>query len=999
MKRMNALQHRGGKARLERADSRGRVLSGILPALVCCSLVLTPRGARAQASSSTGRIEGSVTDSTGGAVGGVRVTAKNLATGMSKEQTTDSAGNFIFTNLVPGAYEVNFQKEGFSGTPTKGSVAVGTTTSLHAVLAVGNIETRVDVEANQPLVDQSTSSVSSVIGQETIGTLPLNGRNFIDYVLLTPGATTDGDFGMVSFNGVAGNYNNYSVDGANDNNAFFAQQVGRGTIPFQFSEDVIQEFQVTSNGFAAEFGQAGGGLVNSVTKSGGNDIHGDAYYYFLDSALNANDAINKERGIARPANRRQQFGASLSGPVIKDKLFYFVNYEGQVRNEPVTVNNSPAVSGLPPDFFAQNPTLKAQVDAASGLFPRSFNQDAAFAKLSGAAGAKSTFNLSYNFQHFVSPHGYFITPTSTGDSLDLTDGSTSHFIQASLFTNFDSSSFNELRVHFLNDHHEDLPPTPASQTTTVVQNPDTGFAFGGNRFQLSTSDQRWEFSDNFTKLAGRHTLKGGVDVNVNHDSDYFLYGPKGVYTFQDLPSVATGNYQFYLQSFGETTTNFTTPTYSVFAQDEFRVSPQVTLNYGLRWDLQKYAQPKVCNPAFPPTCSIPIDYHNFAPRVGFSYLLDRNGRTVLRGSGGIFYLQNNYLDLSQALVENGILRQFVFIAGPAFGNSNPLVTYPNTLPAFPSGAGGTASLNTIDPNFKSPYVEQANVNIEHQFGSHTALRVGYVYTHGLRLGGNGVVRAQIAAYDVNLVPPDQQTNFGGSFNTDTVIFPDGHSVVVPDSSAIEGFLNPNFSSIGVIKNTGSSVYNALQVLLRYSSEQVHGSVAYTLSKATDQGIGYYNQFDLASQHGLSVLDQTHRLVVAGSWSPKGGALKDFTFSTVATVASGRPYSALLDSAEPNFQLVPGEAFNSFRTPYTEDVDLTASRSFSLGPRAHLHLTAQVYNVLNHQNFQPAVNQIQYTTTQSGNVFTLTPNPQFGVPVAISIRNGSRNVQFAVRVEF
>jgi hypothetical protein len=361
----------------------------------------------------------------------------------------------------------------------------------------------------------------------------------------------------------------------------------------------------------------------------------------------------------------------------------------------------------------------------------------------------------------------------------------------------------------------------------------------------------------------------------------------------------------------------------------------------------------------------------------------------------------DYLDISQALVENGVLRQFVFIAGPAFGNSSPPISYPSTLPGFPGGAGGTPSLNTIDPKFRSPYVEQANLSIEHQFGSHTALRVGYVYTHGVRLlgGANGVTRQAIAGYDANLVPPDQQTNFGGSFNTDIVVFPDGHKVVVPDNSAIEGFLDPSFSSIGVVNNSGESVYNALQVLLRYSSAQLHGSLAYTLSKTVDQGTGYYNQFDIPAQRGLSSLDQTHRLVVAGSWSPKGGILKDFTFGTVATVASGRPYTALLDSAEPNFQMVPGETFNSFRTPYTEDVDLTVARDFSLGRRARLRLTAQVYDVFNHQNFQPAVDQVQYTTAQTDNVFVATPNPHFGVPLAISIRNGSRNVQFAARIEF
>jgi hypothetical protein len=189
--------------------------------------------------------------------------------------------------------------------------------------------------------------------------LPLNGRNFTDFALLTPGATTDGDFGMISFNGIAGNFNNYTVDGGNNNNAFFAQQIGRTSIPFQFSEDVIQEFQVTSTGYEAEFGQAGGGLVNSVTKSGGNMVHGDGYYYIQDSAFSANDFIDNSKGIAKPSDRRQQFGGTIGGPIKKDRLFYLANYEGQVRNEPLTVNNSAALINLPANFFQDNQGIAA----------------------------------------------------------------------------------------------------------------------------------------------------------------------------------------------------------------------------------------------------------------------------------------------------------------------------------------------------------------------------------------------------------------------------------------------------------------------------------------------------------------------------------------------------------------------------------------------------------------------------------------------------------------
>jgi len=283
---------------------------------------------------------------------------------------------------------------------------------------VGSVDVKVEVNADTPLVDTTRSSVSSMIGQSSIENLPLNGRDFTDFVLLTPGATTDGEFGMVSFNGISGNFNNYTVDGGNNNNAFFSQQIGRGTIPFQFSEDIVQEFQVNTSGYEAEFGQSGGGLVNTVTKSGGNQVHGDAYYYVLDSALNANDSINNQLGIPKPPNRRQQFGGTVGGPLRKDKLFYLVNYEGQVRNEPVTINDEPALQTLGDKaaqdaFLAANPAIAKILTDSSGSFARSFNQNTSFAKVSGSLSPKNSFTASYNYQRFRSPHGYFNTPTST----------------------------------------------------------------------------------------------------------------------------------------------------------------------------------------------------------------------------------------------------------------------------------------------------------------------------------------------------------------------------------------------------------------------------------------------------------------------------------------------------------------------------------------------------------------------------------------------------------
>ena len=344
--------------------------------------------------------------------------------------------------------------------------------------------------------------------------------------------------------------------------------------------------------------------------------------------------------------------------------------------------------------------------------------------------SKSSLDATYNFQRYRSPHGYFNTPTSSGDGLSLTDGSTSHFFQASLRTLLDAKMTNDLRFHFGSDLHFDLPDVSPSGPAVIIQNPDSGFVFGGNRFQLSTSDHRFEYADNFTKLIGDHTMKVGVNINDNHDNDYFVYGPEGAYFFASLPDVATGNFELYLQSFGQSTVPIHSPTYAAYAQDEFRVARRCNLNYGLRYDLQVHPQPPACNLDLALTCHIHYSKNNVALRVGFTFSPFKNRATVIRGSFGLFYEQEDLLDVSQVTSSNGISRHFLAATGPAYGNSSPLATYPQTLQHFPSEAGGTPSAVVFAPNFRSPYVEQGNFGIDQQLGAHSALNVSYIYTMG-----------------------------------------------------------------------------------------------------------------------------------------------------------------------------------------------------------------------------------------------------------------------------
>jgi len=966
-----------------------------------------------QADSANGRLEGLVLDSSGAPIPGAAVVIANKKTGVSRSLKTEDDGHFVALYLPPGLYDVSMEKDGFRKQVIQDvTVTVGTTTVLHPRLAIGKVETSVIVSASAIAVDATQSSLGTVVDNQSIQSLPLNGRNFTDFALLTPGATTDGDFGMISFNGIAGNFNNYTVDGGNNNNAFFAQQIGRTSIPFQFSEDVIQEFQVTSTGYEAEFGQAGGGLVNSVTKSGGNFVHGDGYYYIQDSAFSANDSINKSLPIPipKPANRRQQFGGTVGGPIKKDRLFYLANYEGQVRNEPLTVNNSAALINLPANFFQDNPGIAAQVDAASGSFARSFNQNTAFGKITGNFNDKNSFAATYNYQRYRSPHGYFNTPTSTGDGLALTDGATSQFFQFSVQTTFSTSSVNDFRFHFGSDYHFDLPPSPVTSPAVTIQNPDSGFVFGGARFQLATTDKRYQFVDTFTRVMGRHTAKFGVDININHDSDYFVYGPKGEYRFGKLSDVATGFFELYLQSFGQTTALFTSPTYSFFAQDQFRATRRLTLNYGLRYDLQVLPQPKPCNPDYVATCHTPYSKNMLSPRVGFAYALDSKSSTVVRGAFGLFYIQTDLLDVSTASISNGISRQFLAEAGPAFNNLNPIVTYPNSLSSFPSGAGGTPSIVIFAPSYRNPYVEQGNIAVEHQFGANTALSVGYVYSHGLALMGNsnGVTRQANGNFglDLNLVPPDQQPAFGGPYATATVTLPNGKTYVTPDFSAMDGFVNPNFGPINAVDNSGHSVYNGLLISLRHHAKQFSGSAAYTYSHVTDQGTGYFNQFDQKGQKGPSQLDQPQRFVATGVWTPTQRYVKGFEFGAVLNFASGRPYTAVFDNPEVNFSVVPGEKFNGFRGPGVNNIDLNLSRTFRIGERYSLKFVAEAFDIFNHANFQQTnLDNVQYGLTQqddsgvNNSNWTASPNSDFGHPLAMVPRFGARTFQFSTRFNF
>src|SRR5690348_8501997 len=368
-------------------------------ALGCLLACLMAIPVRAQ---STGSIEGTVTDPSGAVVANANLKATNAETGIVFETTSNQAGLYRFPFLPVGTYDLTAQAAGFGTQTRKGvGVTVGAKISLDLPMTVATQQANVEVTAEVPVVETTRSSVAATVDDRSVANLPTNGRNFMDFVQLTPGVTRDVRTGDISFAGQRGTLNSLQIDGADNNNTFFGQTTGRtgsGRAPYQFSEDAVQEFQVNSNAYSAELGHAGGAVINVVTKSGTNEFHGAAFEFFRDRGLNANDPINISRRLPRSPYHFNQFGGNVGGPIIKDKLFFFFDYDGQRNTLPNTVFLGVAPPASP---TANEQTALAYLQARDSSWIRTQNQNVYLGKVDWKASASQLVGIRYNAQRFV----------------------------------------------------------------------------------------------------------------------------------------------------------------------------------------------------------------------------------------------------------------------------------------------------------------------------------------------------------------------------------------------------------------------------------------------------------------------------------------------------------------------------------------------------------------------------------------------------------------------
>jgi outer membrane receptor protein involved in Fe transport len=972
--------------------------AALVIALSCSSMVA--------AQSVTGSIEGVVVDTTGAAIPGVTVVTTNQDTAASREVTTDAVGTFRVPLLPVGKYTAKAELPGFRTFEQRDIVlTVGQTLSLRVELAPSTVSENVTVMAGTPVIETTRTQVSSTVDSTSVANLPVNGRNFIDFALLTPGVTRDVRTGDISFAGQRGTLNSLVVDGADNNNTFFGQTLGRtgsGRAPYQFSQEAVQEFQVNSNAYSAEYGRAGGAVINVVTKSGTNTPHGSAFEFFRDKALNANDAINVLNGRPKSPYHYNQFGGSYGGPLQRDRHFLFADYDGQRNTQPNDV-----IFAIPPGTPSDVDTLAgiARLQPLASSWTRTQDQDVILVKTDSQFTTRQRLTLRYNHQTFRGANFESGGPQTALEHTGASNVKTDTF-NASLASVFSSTLVNEIRGQWARDKEPGLANS-ANPEATIRQGGSTVLTIGRNFFSpRETTITRGQVADAITWIAGQHKLKSGVDFQFDNILNFFPGNFSGSYTFNSLASFnrgrPDGSGERYVQAFpGDGTSGPTTHPdireYSAFTQDEWRVTPAVTLSAGLRYDLQKFAKPQVQNPdpqllaAGIDTSRLNTDTNNWGPRLGIAWAPGA-GRYVARAGYGLFYGRTPSIMVGTAHSNNGINVQTITFTGAL------VPTYPNVFSSIPTGVAlPKPTIFAFDRDYQNARVQQASAGFDYALTPVTSVSVSYLFVHGDDLP---------RSTDLNIGPARPLTFTVADTNEQ-----------LPHYQFAAGPF-ANFARIISFQSTAVSTYHGLTFEMnRRFTRGLQARVAYTLGKVTDtvpdatavvpasadDAKFASNPADFDADRAPGNNDQRHRLVMSGVYAPTwhgsgaaGALLSGWTFAAIFTAQSGQPYSAYV-SADINGDgnnrndIAPGTKRNQYSLPAQVSLDPRIARDVPLVGAAKVQLIFEAFNLLNGDNFNSVRNTLY---SASGTVLTRVSN--FAQPLTSS---GPRVIQLAVKLLF
>ncbi|HYL74138.1 MAG TPA: carboxypeptidase regulatory-like domain-containing protein [Bryobacteraceae bacterium] len=988
-------------------------------------------------SKTSGTLSGTVTDPTDSAVPGAKITATNTVMGAVFEASTDDRGGYRVPLLPPGTYDIKVEKSGFGGQARKGVViTVGEAEVVDFKLAVGIATQVVEVQGEALMIETERTQQSNTLDEVSVRNLPINRRDYLSFSLLVPGVTDSKaladsnsfrvkqtpDSGL-SFYGSNGRGNNVSVDGGESNDS------GGGVRP-TVSQEAVQEFQVNRTNYSAEHGEARGGVIDIITKSGTNALHGSVFGFFRHQSLDATDpfAITlspDNRAIrVKPDSQRQQFGATLGGPLAKDRTFYFVSYEQLRRRESNAVPVLTDVSIFQPTAAQQAiintlpSTAAAQLTAAltsppstvemfkrnSGIFPFQSDQYQGLARIDHRINDKNQVDFRYNITKL------FETNQNIGALVGVSRGYVSDYFDSTVLANwthtFSPTLINEARAQF---NYYDAFTGSNDPFGPALEIAGFGF-FNRDRFLPNeTISRREDLSDSLTWVKGTHTLKMGVDVLIrdNHaDSKTFF---SGRFTFGTLPGAFVspalastsinalqafnlGLAQSYQQGFGDPVVRAIYPLYATYIQDTWRVSPNFTLTWGLRYEIDHRKSP------------LPTDKLEFGPRLGFAWDPFHDKKTSIRGGYGMFYSTVDYqIDyVVNALNEINGFRQIAQVltvlnaANPSAANGpiNIFTTLRNQgiigvptpqrsiqasdLAQFGINVSQTGPrppltvLFNADPNYKNPYAHQASFGIDREFAQGLTASVSYVYVRGVHL---------TTSLDHNLLQAPTNPLIGIPYWG-----------VTPDNpSGAKYFKDPLLFQGNVYESGANSWYNGLilEINKRFSRNATF-AFNYTFSKAMDETLDFNSDFQPPNQlcrsceKALSSFDQRHKVVgyavlASPHASRDSSAVRkffgDFLFTPIYRYNSSRPFN-ILAGTELN-----GDRHNTTDRPYFAgrnlgigppfwSFDSRLSRRFSVTEHSNIELMVEAFNLFNHLNYASVNNTISC------------------VPVAISAATGA-----------
>jgi len=958
--------------------------------LLAATLVSSP-ALHAQSQAINGTIEGVVRDGTGAVLPGASVNVVNLDTGQQRTMTTNADGGYRAVLLSLGSYRVKAELQGFKTIERTGiTLSAGQTAVVNFAMEVGGVAEVVSVTGEAPVSEPGKIDLGRTIGEAEIRNLPLVSRNPYNFAFLQANVTgyENEEFGVprINANGTQ-MHTNYLIDG---NTNTEKDRAGLRLLPA--SEIMVREVKLITSGFAPEFGHTTGMVYNAVTPSGSNDFRGSASYRFRRKGM-SDRPFFLPATAPKPDTHVNNYTATLGGPIVKDKWFFYGGYEFVDRD--LSADRVIGVTAA----NASRLGLSTTAVPAAGVIPASQSVNFFLGKTDYQLAPEHKLSARYFFFKNESP--FNIGSTSSGNPNTVEQATDFHdrmdSASAQLISSFGSSRLNELRFQFARRHQSRTASDGAGTGPAVFV---SGVAnFGGPVATVSDagfdfSQKIWQVIDNFTVLRGRHSFKVGGDFQ--YVDDFRRNNLFQLYTFPTVDAYLSAksgttprSYSTFQQLVGDPEVSYNSTFLSLFVQDDVRVNDRLKVLFGLRYDLFKIpdARPFPANPA---SSEFKVDKNNFAPRAGFSWSLDQSARTVLRASSGIMYeppLINFYED---AIQRNGDPRTLTATLNPT---SLGAPAFPATLSDLPPGfTRPLQSIVTMDPDFSTQYTILSNVQLERALTDDFSVSVGYV---------NSLGRNMPVLVDTNLVPTGQTLADGRP------IF----STAVTSATRV----NQTFNHVDTFQSIGKGTYNALTVTVnKRMSHGFQAQASYTLAKGEDTspltgtyvvGSGDDRLSDPTSvdrDKGVAPFNQTHTFVFSGLLAPKvsgsgvGPALlNNNQLGFILQANSGLPFNIRanrdlnLDGVQNDRPI--GIDRNTGRLGRVFNVDARYVRFIRLGAHLRSELFIEAKNLFNTQNVA-SVNRVVAVDAAGNATVALDSLPQLTGYL-------QRNVQAGVKLAF